>query len=660
MVRGVVGEIPVSTNTFTLLFWLLVVGLVSACGSSSDATSPVSSPVDNQQTVESEPPSNDDPVAGNTEETGGDPGTVEVNPDQSDTVESDTVESAVVESDPVESDVVESNPVESNPIESNNGETGESVVQDANNNSSDGSAETSAVEPQNDAGQANTDSQQEPVIADNRQVNFGTAKLLVNLVPNGGSYPAKFHRSGDRLYFSTVDTDPRFANCSYHWHRLGDEDRNIGFNLVATDPVTGAVAMNRQIMTLGDFAEEPNNACAGYNGSIMQVFEQTWITPQSATGEQQLVLHFDSYSLGPDRIWVTDGSEANTSLLATGQVEEKLFIEGDKVFIVGEDGLFVSDTLTGERRTLYEADSTFFFVGVKRIVRSPARQATFEIRVGQNRFQVWTYDLDTGEWEKKFNIKPDSNLYLHHETLMVDGQTLISAGQNVIDSYRSVLGISSNFGDVTSFEILTNSAPAISNSDLSGGNALSDRVNRDQLFYRTRDNSVEPGITSIWRYREQQVENFFSMSEPGLQNMKIIAGYDDRIYVAGTKEFGQGTEYRMSLELWSYDPQTEQLVKLSNDDWSAVIFDHPTLDDGYVFRYVNTPDGLAFVNLTEDSGRELWFTDGTAEGTRQLADINPGNGDSDPRNFYYSGDAIYFSANDGTHDREPWMIEISR
>jgi len=32
----------------------------------------------------------------------------------------------------------------------------------------------------------------------------------------------------------------------------------------------------------------------------------------------------------------------------------------------------------------------------------------------------------------------------------------------------------------------------------------------------------------------------------------------------------------------------------------------------------------------------------------------------DPQNIYYSGDAVYFSANDGTHGVEPWMIPISR
>lgn len=240
---------------------------------------------------------------------------------------------------------------------------------------------------------------------------------------------------------------------------------------------------------------------------------------------------------------------------------------------------------------------------------------------------------------------------------MVDGQTLISSGQSIIDGYQFVLGISSNYGDVTTFEILTTSA--LSRSDPSG-NTLSNSADRNQIFYSTTDFSSEPDITTVWRYREQQVRSLFSIAEPDLQNMKIISGHNDRVYVTASREMQLNSELSYTLELWSYDLQTEQLVKLSNDDWYAVIFDHPTLDDGYVFRYLNTPDGLVFVNLTEDSGGEPWFTDGTPEGTRQLADINPGAGDSDPRNFYFSDDALYFSANDGILDREPWMIDISR
>lgn len=622
-----VGEKEVIANTCTLCTLLLIVGLVSACGSGSDTTASINT----QETVDANLLSNDDTAIGSTEETS-------VEPDR---------------------------------VKPENGETGNSAAQDTNQNSGDGSPETTLADPQNDSEQASTGSQQEPTnsgadaidgvqpVADNQRVNFGTAKLLVDLVPDRDSYPAKFHREGDQLYFWTVDTDPRFASCAYHWGDLNDDDKKIALNLVAIHRETGVVAMNKKIMTVGDFAENANSACAGYNGTIMQVFEQTWITPRSATGEQQFALQFDSFSLGPDQVWKTDGSESNTSQLEAGVITEQSFFEGDKVFFVGADGLSVSDSLAGDRRRLFETDDEYYYGDIKQIVKSPARQATFEIKVGQNRFQIWTYDLDTDEWVKQFSIKPDANTYVHHETLLVNGQVLLSLGQDLIEN-ESAMGFSSNYGDVTSFEILTDAAPTISNTDTAGTHTSSNEETSDRLVYSTTDYSVEPHITSISSYRQERIEKLFSMSEPGLNNMKVLAGYNGRIYVAGTKVIRQWPETTASLELWSYDPQTGQLVKLSKDDWYAVKHNHATPDEGYIFRYLNSPDGLIFVNLKEDSGRELWFTDGTPDSTRQLADINPGAGNSDPQNFHYSGDAIYFSANDGTHGHEPWMIQISR
>lgn len=588
-----------SANAFNRCVWLLIVGLVSACGSGGDSTSPIS-----------------------TQET-----------------------------EPVEPEI---------------SGIGESVSQDENLNSSEELAEL--TDPLNDDEPANTDSQQDPQnpeaedsdnspgvtgqsIADNQGLNFGASKMLVDLTPNGDSNPAKFHRIGDELYFWTVDTDPRFARCSSHWNNLSDADKNISFNFVAAHAESGVVSMNKKIMTLGDFAEDPNNACAGYNGSIMHVYEHIWYTSESAAVEQQFALHFDHSFLGPNSIWTTDGTEANTRQLETGKMFERSIFVGDKVFFVYDGVLSVSNSLSGDRRKLFEPAGNNG--RIRQILRSPARQAAFEITVGSNRSQIWTYDLDTDEWAKTFSLKPDDNIYLHHETLLVDGPAMLSLGRDIIAN-ESVLGLSSTFGDVTSIETLSSSAPSIR------GNYNYNADNSTELFYTTADYLAEPRITSIWRYSQERIENLFSISEPDLLDIRVIPGLDNRIYVAGTKKLQQGTDSDISLQLWSYDQQTEQLVKLSKDDWYAFIPDHPTYDEGYTFRFLTTPEGLIFINLTKDSGRELWFTDGTPEGTRQLADINPGIGNSDPQDFYYSGDAIYFSANDGTHGREPWMIAVSR
>jgi ELWxxDGT repeat protein len=54
------------------------------------------------------------------------------------------------------------------------------------------------------------------------------------------------------------------------------------------------------------------------------------------------------------------------------------------------------------------------------------------------------------------------------------------------------------------------------------------------------------------------------------------------------------------------------------------------------------------------SGRELWSTDGTPEGTRILMDGNSGPAGFDPEQLVVSGNRVFFRASDTTHGTELW------
>ncbi|MEE8522554.1 MAG: ELWxxDGT repeat protein [Thermoanaerobaculia bacterium] len=57
------------------------------------------------------------------------------------------------------------------------------------------------------------------------------------------------------------------------------------------------------------------------------------------------------------------------------------------------------------------------------------------------------------------------------------------------------------------------------------------------------------------------------------------------------------------------------------------------------------------------SGRELWASDGTAEGTRMVKDISPGEGSSEPSEpIVYEG-RLFFSAETESHGRELWASD---
>jgi ELWxxDGT repeat protein len=65
---------------------------------------------------------------------------------------------------------------------------------------------------------------------------------------------------------------------------------------------------------------------------------------------------------------------------------------------------------------------------------------------------------------------------------------------------------------------------------------------------------------------------------------------------------------------------------------------------------------LYFAAKTGTQGTELWKTDGTAGGTRLVADIRPGVNSSAPRYFAVSGTQIFFSAAHPTRGREPYRV----
>ncbi|MCP9787052.1 ELWxxDGT repeat protein, partial [Cyanobium sp. N5-Cardenillas] len=110
-------------------------------------------------------------------------------------------------------------------------------------------------------------------------------------------------------------------------------------------------------------------------------------------------------------------------------------------------------------------------------------------------------------------------------------------------------------------------------------------------------------------------------------------------------------------ELWVTDGTTagtSQLVEINPivSFSSAIAPTFITPFDGGALFFAD--DGL--------SGNELWFTDGTAAGTRLLADIQPGaTGSRNPvspfRQLTVSGSKVFFTANTTAEGNELWVIE---
>lgn len=118
-------------------------------------------------------------------------------------------------------------------------------------------------------------------------------------------------------------------------------------------------------------------------------------------------------------------------------------------------------------------------------------------------------------------------------------------------------------------------------------------------------------------------------------------------------------------ELWATDG-TESgtiLIKNINEGTYTNPYDQEEANDSEPDDLTVAGDQLFFSADTENSGRELWVTDGTTSGTRLVKDIYPGtdsNGNaesSDPDDLIAMGDKVIFLADDGVNGTELWVSD---
>jgi ELWxxDGT repeat protein len=67
-----------------------------------------------------------------------------------------------------------------------------------------------------------------------------------------------------------------------------------------------------------------------------------------------------------------------------------------------------------------------------------------------------------------------------------------------------------------------------------------------------------------------------------------------------------------------------------------------------------------FTGRSTSDGWELYKTDGTAGGTKRLADSNPGSGSSLPSYLMKVGENVFFQADDGENGTELWKSDGTR
>ena len=134
---------------------------------------------------------------------------------------------------------------------------------------------------------------------------------------------------------------------------------------------------------------------------------------------------------------------------------------------------------------------------------------------------------------------------------------------------------------------------------------------------------------------------------------------DGRIYFVA--EQGQGEK------IWTTDgtPEGTRVLVDIDPTWTNDFYGcgvcSPPVPPGPIFPHSLTVlgDQLLFGAFTPEHGAELWTTDGTEAGTRQVVDLAPGPGWSDPISLERVGDYVVFVAESSSGATQVWSTDGS-
>lgn len=136
----------------------------------------------------------------------------------------------------------------------------------------------------------------------------------------------------------------------------------------------------------------------------------------------------------------------------------------------------------------------------------------------------------------------------------------------------------------------------------------------------------------------------------GLLQRDGQAAYVDHFLSSGAGLFFETRDEDNAATLWSTSGSL---------DGTRVLWTNPARPYGNAappLQSVAFGTGIVFTRATAEHGLELAVSDGTADGTRLLVDLRPGPDSSWPLDFVPAAGRLYFTADDGLHGRELWVL----
>src|SRR5262249_8854048 len=131
-----------------------------------------------------------------------------------------------------------------------------------------------------------------------------------------------------------------------------------------------------------------------------------------------------------------------------------------------------------------------------------------------------------------------------------------------------------------------------------------------------------------------------------------VGSYPHYLTEVGGTLFFAANDGTNSLELWKSNGTADGTVLVKDINPGGG-------NNGSLPNHLTAVGGtLYFTAFVPATGIELWKSDGTEAGTVLVKDINPGSACSRPHELAFVNGALFFAADDGRNGIEPWVLDF--
>ena len=416
-----------------------------------------------------------------------------------------------------------------------------------------------------------------------------------------------------------------------------------------------------------------------------------------------------------DELWATDGTAEGTQLIAdihpndgerlyqNGSFAEEFTVVGDRLFFSADNSengreLWVSDGTTEGTKLVKDINpgitESYFYPFELRVDSSIPQELTvigdlvyFTADDGENGRELWVSDGTTEGTKLVKDINPgfDDSEYIYAKigkSRRLENPRPLDSFPDDLTEFNGKLYFSADDGETgdelwvsdgteAGTKLVKDIEPTISEYGDPYGSSPSNLIEfQDRLFFSASNSEQgnELWVTDGTTEGTQLFKDINPGTPPNSFGSVFIDSSPRNFFVFDDKLFFTADNGSVGQELWVSDGTSEgtKLVKDIEPTVNTSYDGESVFPEGsYVYEFTEFNGRLYFTADTNETGRELWVTDGTTEGTQLVEDLYPGSNDSyasvfpnSSRPYFLTvvGNELFFAADNGETGTELFKL----